>query len=204
MCDTVMYWCCKSNELCIIRHFLIIPRSVLMNYACWYIFRGSCINKHVSDTQKRKRQTTWSRVSVRFAMLRYASNNLFFYYQNASGINKRDTAININPLTPELNPSAQRYLTRYFTGDFASWTMHFVNICVKTNNCNNYSFSLLIMYGSSYMFRHYSVMFKERSEYRVCGGVLWCRGEWIVFWGLHTYIHVMPYVYCCKYCWLTS
>jgi hypothetical protein len=25
---------------------------------------------------------------------------------------------NINPLTPELNPSAQRCLTRYFTGDF--------------------------------------------------------------------------------------
>jgi hypothetical protein len=30
----------------------------------------------------------------------------------------------INPLTPELNPSAQRYLTRFFTGDFASWTVH--------------------------------------------------------------------------------
>jgi hypothetical protein len=26
----------------------------------------------------------------------------------------------INPLTPELNPSAQRWLTRFFTGDFAS------------------------------------------------------------------------------------
>jgi hypothetical protein len=25
-----------------------------------------------------------------------------------------------NPLTPELNPSAQRCLTRFFTGDFAS------------------------------------------------------------------------------------
>jgi hypothetical protein len=25
-----------------------------------------------------------------------------------------------NPLTPELNPSAQRYLTRFFIGDFAS------------------------------------------------------------------------------------
>jgi hypothetical protein len=35
----------------------------------------------------------------------------------------------INPLTPELNPSAQRCLMRFFTGDFASWTMHFVNIC---------------------------------------------------------------------------
>jgi hypothetical protein len=37
----------------------------------------------------------------------------------------------INPLTPELNQSAQRCLTRYFTGDFASRTVHFVNICVK-------------------------------------------------------------------------
>jgi hypothetical protein len=26
----------------------------------------------------------------------------------------------INPLTPELNPSAQRCLTSFFTGDFAS------------------------------------------------------------------------------------
>jgi hypothetical protein len=37
----------------------------------------------------------------------------------------------INPLTPELNPSAQLWLTRFFTGDFASWTVNFVNICVK-------------------------------------------------------------------------
>jgi hypothetical protein len=38
--------------------------------------------------------------------------------------------IAFNPLTPELNPSAQRSLTRFFNGDFASWTVHFVNICV--------------------------------------------------------------------------
>jgi hypothetical protein len=38
----------------------------------------------------------------------------------------------INPLTPELNPSAQSCLTRFF-GDFAALTVHFVNICVKTN-----------------------------------------------------------------------
>jgi hypothetical protein len=36
-----------------------------------------------------------------------------------------------NPLTPELNPSAQRSLTRYFTGEFTSWTVNFVNICLK-------------------------------------------------------------------------
>jgi hypothetical protein len=28
--------------------------------------------------------------------------------------------VDIIPLTPELNPSAQRCLTRFFTGDFAS------------------------------------------------------------------------------------
>jgi hypothetical protein len=37
----------------------------------------------------------------------------------------------LNPLTPELNPSVQCCLARYLTGDFASWTMHIVNICVK-------------------------------------------------------------------------
>jgi tetrahydromethanopterin S-methyltransferase subunit B len=37
----------------------------------------------------------------------------------------------LNPSTPELNPSAQRCLTRYFTGDFASWTVHFFIICVR-------------------------------------------------------------------------
>jgi hypothetical protein len=36
-----------------------------------------------------------------------------------------------NPLTPELIPSSQRCLTKYFTGGFASWTVHFVNICKK-------------------------------------------------------------------------
>jgi hypothetical protein len=30
------------------------------------------------------------------------------------------TEISISPLTPELNPSAQLCLTRFFTGDFAS------------------------------------------------------------------------------------
>jgi hypothetical protein len=37
----------------------------------------------------------------------------------------------INPLRPELNPPAQRCLMRFFTGEFASWTVHFFNICVK-------------------------------------------------------------------------
>jgi hypothetical protein len=37
----------------------------------------------------------------------------------------------INPLMPELNPFAQRCLTRLFTGDFASLTVYCVNLCVK-------------------------------------------------------------------------
>jgi hypothetical protein len=32
----------------------------------------------------------------------------------------------------------------------------------KTNKYTNYSFGLLIMYGSSYMFRHYIAIFRER------------------------------------------
>jgi hypothetical protein len=32
----------------------------------------------------------------------------------------------VNPLSPELNPSTQRCPTRFFTGDFASWIMHFL------------------------------------------------------------------------------
>jgi hypothetical protein len=39
--------------------------------------------------------------------------------------------LRLNTLRPELNPSAQRYLARLFTEDFASWTVPFVHICVK-------------------------------------------------------------------------
>jgi hypothetical protein len=41
------------------------------------------------------------------------------------------TSVNHSPLTPELNPSAQRCLARFSTADFASLTVHFVNTCVK-------------------------------------------------------------------------
>jgi hypothetical protein len=47
------------------------------------------------------------------------------------GINLLTTPFGVNPLTPKLNPSAQRRLTRFFTEDFDSWTVSFVNICVK-------------------------------------------------------------------------
>jgi hypothetical protein len=52
---------------------------------------------------------------------------------------------------------------KIFTEDFASWTVHFVNVYAKNNKCNNYSFSLLIIYGIFYIFQHYIVIFKERS-----------------------------------------
>jgi hypothetical protein len=65
----------------------------------------------------------------------------------------------INTFTSELNPSAQRCRTRFFAGYFTPWTVHFVSICVKNKKRNNYSFSLLIIYGSSYMFRHYIARF---------------------------------------------
>jgi hypothetical protein len=69
----------------------------------------------------------------------------------------------INPSTPELNPSAQRCLARFFTGDFASLTCISLIYAWNTNKDTNYSFSLLIMYASSYMFRHYIAIFRVRS-----------------------------------------
>jgi hypothetical protein len=70
----------------------------------------------------------------------------------------------INPLTPELNPSAQRCLTRFFLLDVL-----LLEPCIsfiyawKTNKYTNYSFSLLIMYSHCYMLRHYIAIFRERS-----------------------------------------
>jgi hypothetical protein len=40
--------------------------------------------------------------------------------QNMQQMKQGLTFLEFNPLTPELNPSAQRCLTRYFTGDLAS------------------------------------------------------------------------------------
>jgi hypothetical protein len=39
-----------------------------------------------------------------------------------------------NPLTPRLNPSSQRCLTRFFNGDFVSWTVHFVKNGIRVKN----------------------------------------------------------------------
>jgi hypothetical protein len=57
-------------------------------------------------------------------------------------------------------PSKARNLTSYIYGRdfaeyFASWTVNLVNICVKNQQIHQSFVQLLIMYGSSYMFRHY-------------------------------------------------
>jgi hypothetical protein len=69
----------------------------------------------------------------------------------------------INPLTPELNPSAQRCRTKFFTGDFTYLTMHFINICVKNQQINQLIIQFINYVCTSYMFRHYIAIFKERS-----------------------------------------
>jgi hypothetical protein len=73
-----------------------------------------------------------------------------------------NTAV-INPLTPELNPSEQRCLTRILLGILLLQPCISLIYAWKTNKCNSYSFSLLIMYGISYMFRHYIAILRERS-----------------------------------------
>jgi hypothetical protein len=41
--------------------------------------------------------------------------------------------------------------------------VHFFIYAWKANKYTNYSFSLLIMYGSSFMFRDYTAILRERS-----------------------------------------
>jgi hypothetical protein len=66
-------------------------------------------------------------------------------------------------LTPELNPSAQRCLTMFLLGILLHEPCISLIYASKANKHTNYSFSLLIMYDSSYMFRHYIAIFRERS-----------------------------------------
>jgi hypothetical protein len=69
----------------------------------------------------------------------------------------------VNPLTLELKSSAQRCLTRFFTGDFASWTVHFVNIFVNSQQMQQLFIQFFNFVCSSYMFRHYIAIFREHS-----------------------------------------
>jgi hypothetical protein len=56
--------------------------------------------------------------------------------------------LSVNPLTPELNTSAQRCLTKFFTGDLLLETCISLIYAWKTNKYTNYSLSLWIMYGA--------------------------------------------------------
>jgi hypothetical protein len=49
----------------------------------------------------------------------YTTNRLVLYNRGGESL-LRGTHLVLNPLTPKLNPSVQRCLTRFFTGDFAS------------------------------------------------------------------------------------
>jgi hypothetical protein len=50
----------------------------------------------------------------------YNDERIFLCVMRVSGLKKNICSALFNPLTPELNPSAQRCLKRFFTGDFAS------------------------------------------------------------------------------------
>jgi hypothetical protein len=68
-----------------------------------------------------------------------SSKMLMSYYQTTL----RHIWEDFNHLTPELNPSAQSCLTRFFTGDFASWTLHFINICEKNQQIHHLFFQFI-------------------------------------------------------------
>jgi hypothetical protein len=52
---------------------------------------------------------------------------------------------------------------RHFFTDVRWVALKLFYICVKTNKCTNYSFSLLVICDSFYMFQHYIVILRERS-----------------------------------------
>jgi hypothetical protein len=82
-----------------------------------------------SRIRLRKEQSIWKitrLLSMHFTLIP-------FYFLPLRPIRFPDH-LTVNPLTPELNPSAQRCLTKFFTGDFSSWTVNFVNICVKNQH----------------------------------------------------------------------
>jgi hypothetical protein len=53
------------------------------------------------------------------------------------------TFLQINLLTPELNPSTQRCLKRFINWSFASWTVYFVNMCVKNQQIHQLFFQFV-------------------------------------------------------------
>jgi hypothetical protein len=71
--------------------------------------------------------------------------------------------VSIKPLTPELNRSPQRCLTRFLPGILLLEQYISLTYAWKTNKCTNYSLTFLIMYDSIYLFRHYIAIYRERS-----------------------------------------
>jgi hypothetical protein len=51
---------------------------------------------------------------------------------------------------------------RFFTVDFASLTVHFANIRVKNQQMQQLFIQFINVYGSSYMFRRYIAIIRER------------------------------------------
>jgi hypothetical protein len=90
--------------------------------------------------------------------------------------NYRENSTLVNPLTPELNPSAQRCLTWFLLGILLLEPCISLIHAWKTNKYTNYSFSILIMYGSFYMFRHYTAIIKSKNVKIEVGGLTVPRG----------------------------
>jgi hypothetical protein len=64
---------------------------------------------------------------------------------------------------PELNASAQRCLTRFFNGDFASLTVHLVNVCVKNQQIQQLFIQFINYVWYLLMFRDYIAILREHS-----------------------------------------
>jgi hypothetical protein len=62
-----------------------------------------------------------------------------------------------------VDPTVTSFDTETRSKDFASWTVHFVNIYVKNQQMLQLLFNLLVMYGGSNMFRHCIAILRERS-----------------------------------------
>jgi hypothetical protein len=81
-------------------------------------------NNVVKQSKKKKTKKIWHLFTIRCSMASLSLTACARMWQKGPWPT-------LHPLTPELNPSAQRCLTIFFNGDFASWAVHFVNICVK-------------------------------------------------------------------------
>jgi hypothetical protein len=111
----------KNLSLC---SFLRVPSSTPTKVAQLQ-FHIAYFNLHRLSEQGNR--LFWNQLGIRRSECRAYQSPLAT--SEMGGLHK-----SVNPLTPKLNPSAQRCLTRFFTEDFASWTVHFVNICVKTQH----------------------------------------------------------------------